>query len=137
MATDPAFASTVNNGVAVLGTNGVDATNRDGTGAGAAAPVAVLTAGGSGSKIEEIVVKADKQPADSTILLFLYDGTTHHLWDEWDIGAPAAGSATVNSYRESRSFANLVLKSGWSLRAVVTAAPTSGKIRVHAFGGDY
>jgi hypothetical protein len=137
MATDPAFASTVNNGVAVLGTNGVDATNRDGTGGGAAAPVVAFTAGSSGSKIEEIVIKADVDPADCTILLFLYDGTTFHLFDEWDLGNPAAGSATVASYRESRKYKNLVLKTGWSLRAVVTAAPTTGKIRVHAFGGDY
>ncbi len=59
------------------------------------------------------------------------------MWDEWDIGNPAAGSATVASYRETRTYENLVLKSGWSLRAVVTAAPTTGKIQVHAFGADF
>lgn len=137
MASSPAFAATANNGAAVLGTNGVDATNRDGSGATTAAPVTVFTAGASGSKIEEIVVKAEVNPADSTILLFLHDGSAFHIWDEWDIGDPAAGSATVASYREVRTYENLLLKSGWTLRAVITAAPTTGKVQVHAFGGDF
>lgn len=137
MSASPGFASTINNGVAVLGTNGVDGTNRDGSGSTTAAPVTVVTAGASGSKFEEITVKAEVNPADCTILLFLHDGSAFHLWDEWDIGDAAAGSVTVASYRETRTYENLVLKTNWSLRAVVTAAPTTGKIQVHAFGGDY
>jgi hypothetical protein len=137
MASSPAYAATTNVGCAVLGTNGVDATNRDGSGATTAAPVTVVTAGSSGSKFEEIVVKAEKDPADCTILLFLYDGSAFHLFDEWDIGDPATGSATVASYREARGYDNLVIPNGWSLRAVVTAAPTSGKIHVFAFGADF
>lgn len=138
MASSPAFAATPKNGVAVLGTNGVDATNRDGSGATTAAPVTVVTAGSSGSKFEEITVKAEVNPADCTILLFLHDGSAFHLWDEWDIGDPATGSATVSSYRETRTYENLILmSSSWSLRAVVTAAPTTGKIQVHAFGADF
>jgi hypothetical protein len=137
MANSPAFAATVNNGVAVLGTNGVDGTNRDGSGTTTAAPVTMFTAGSSGSKIEEIVVKAEVDPADCTIIFFLHDGSAFHIWDEWDIGNPAAGSTTVASYRESRTYENLVLKTGWTLRAIVTVTPTSGKIQCHAFGGDF
>ncbi len=137
MSNRPVFASTVNNGVAVLGTNGVDATNRDGTGTTTAAPVTFFTAGASGSKVEEIVVKAEVDPADSTILIFLHDGAAFHIFDEYDIGNPAAGSATVASYREARTYTNLLMKTGWTLRAVITAAPTTGKIQVHAFGGDF
>jgi len=137
MSTSPQFAATVNNGVASIGTNGVDATNRDGSGATTAAPVTGFTAGASGSKVEEIVVKAEKDPADCTILIFLHDGSNFHLYDEWDIGNPAAGSATVASYREARQYENLVLKSGWTIRFVVTAAPTTGLIKCHCFGGDF
>ncbi len=137
MATQPAFASTPAIGVAVIGTNGVDGTNRNGSGATTAAPVTVITAGSSGSKIEEITVKAEVDPADSTVLLFLHDGSAFHLWDEYDIGNPAAGSVTVASYRETRTYENLILESGWSLRAVITAAPTTGLVQVFAFGGDY
>lgn len=137
MADIPAFAATPNSGVAVLGTNGVDATNRDGSGATTAAPVTFFTAGSGGSKVEEIVVKAEVNPADCTILIFAHDGSAFHLFDEWDIGDPATGSATVASYRENRTYENLILKTGWTLRAVVTAAPTSGKIQVFGLGGDF
>jgi hypothetical protein len=130
MATSPAFAATPNNGAASLSTAN---TNRDGTGTIAT----VWTAGANGGKVEELVVKADGDPADCTIVWYLYDGATYYVFDEWDIGNPAAPSATVASYREVRAYRNLVLKSGWSLRASITAAPTSGHVIAHAFGGDY
>lgn len=138
MATSPVFAATVNYGSGVLdSTHGVDATNRDGSGSTTAAPVTFFTAGSSGSKVEEILVKATVDPADCVILIFIHDGSNFRLFDEFDIGNPAAGSATVAAYREVRSYPNLVLKSGYTLRAVVTAAPTTGAIHVQCFGGDY
>lgn len=110
-------------------------TNRDGTGTIAT----VITAGADGTAIEELVVKADGNPADSAIVWYLVldSGPTFHVYDEWDIGDPAAGSATVASYRESRLTPNLKLPSGWSLRASITAAPTSGVVKCIALGGDY
>lgn len=108
-------------------------TNRDGTGT----IVTLGSAGASGSRIDEIVVKADADPADCTVVFYLYDGSTYYVFDEWDIGNPAAGSATVASYRESRLYENLVLPSGWSLRASITAGLTAGKMHVTAFGGDF
>lgn len=138
MATAPAFAATPNTAAGVLdATHGVDATNRDGSGAATAAPVTFWTAGASGSKCEEILVKATVDPADSIVLIFIHDGSNFRLFDEFDLGNPAAGSATVTAYRESRSYPNLILKTGYTLRAVVTAAPTTGAIHVHGFGGDY
>jgi len=130
MASSPAFAATINNGAASVS---VANANRDGTGTIAT----ILTAGASGSKIEEIVVKADGNPADSTIVFYLHDGSNYHVFDEWDIGDPAAGSTTVVSYREARTYENLLIKTGWSLRASITVAPTSGLVQVHAFGGDF
>lgn len=130
MASAPAFAATPALGAGKLDTAN---TNRDGTGT----IVTILTAGSSGSKVEEIVVKADGDPADGTVVFYLYDGSTYYVWDEWDIGNPAAGSATVASYREARQYANLVLENGWSLRASITATPTAGKVHVLAFGGDF
>lgn len=130
MASNPAFAATVNNAAASVSTAN---TNRDGTGT----IETVWTAGASGGKIEEIVIKSDADPADCTVVFYLYDGAAFHVFDEWDIGDPAAGSATVASYREARTYENLMMKSGWSLRASVTVAPTSGVIQVHAFGGDF
>jgi hypothetical protein len=130
MASTPAFAATVNNAAAISSTAN---TNRDGTGT----ITTVLTAGSSGSKIDELVVKADGDLADCTIVWYLYDGSNYHVYDEWDVGNPAAPSATVASYREARAYENLVLKSGWSLRASITVAPTTGALQYQAFGGDY
>lgn len=131
MSGTPAFASTPNNAAGSIGATGN--TNRDGTGT----ITTIFTAGASGSKIDEIVVKADGRPADCTIVFYLHDGSNYHVWEEWDIGAPAAPSGTVASYRESRTYENLILKTGWTLRASITAVPTSGLVQVHAFGGDF
>lgn len=131
MASAPQFAATVNNAAATVG--GTANANRDGTGTIAT----IWTAGASGGKIEEVVIKADGNPADCTVVFYLYDGANYHVFDEWDIGDPAAGSTTVASYREARTYENLVMKTGWSFRASVTVAPTSGLIQVHAFGADF
>jgi hypothetical protein len=130
MATTPAFAATPNNSaVDVVTAN----TNRDGTGTIAT----VFTAGASGSKIEEIVAKCTGDPADCTLVFYLHDGSNYFIYDEWDIGNPAAGSTTVASYREARTYENLLLKTGWSLRCSITVALTSGSFKIHAFGGDF
>src|SRR5262245_1254496 len=83
-------------------------TNRYGTGTIAT----VFTAGSNGSKINEIAIKATADPADSTIVFYLHDGSNYWHHDEWDIGNPAAASATAAAYAESRSYANLALPTG-------------------------
>lgn len=108
-------------------------TARDGTGTIAT----IGSAGTNGSRIEEIVVKATENPADSVVTIFLHDGTNYYLFDEFDLGDPAAASNTVAGYREYRTYRNLVLPSGWSLRAAITVALTAGVINVFALGSDY
>jgi len=129
MASAPAFAATPKIGVASVSTAN---TARDGSGTIAT----VLTAGASGTKVEEVVVVATSDPADSTVTLFLHDGTNFWYFDEFDIGNPAAGSTTVAPYRTYRLYDNLVLPSGWTLRAAITVALTAGVINVFALGGD-
>lgn len=128
--TNPIFLLTPNVGVAAVSTAN---TARDGTGTIAT----IFTAGANGSRINSIIIKATADPADSTVVFFLYDGSAYHVFDEWDIGDPAAGSATVASYRESRAYSSLVIPTGWSLRASITVALTSGTMQVFANGGDY
>lgn len=130
MAETPAFVATPKIGVASVSTAN---TNRDGTGTVAT----VFTAGASGSRVEEVVVKATGDPADSVVTLFLHDGTNFWLFDEFDLGDPAAASTTVSGYRVCRSYENLVLPTGWSLRAAITVALTSGVCNVFALGGDF
>jgi len=108
-------------------------TNRDGTGTIAT----IVTAGASGSKVEEVIIKADGDPADGIVVIYLHDGSTYFVYDEYDMGNPAAGSATVVAYRENRYYSDLVLPSGWTLRASITAAPTAGTVKVICHGGDF
>lgn len=108
-------------------------TNRDGTGTVAT----ICTAATNGTRIEEIVVKATGDPADSVVTVFIHDGSNYFLFDEFDLGDPAAASTTVAGYRESRTYRNLVLPSGYSIRAAITVALTAGVINVICMGGDY
>lgn len=129
MAAAPTFASTPRIGaVDVVTAN----TNRDGTGTIAT----VITAVAAGTRIERIVTKATADPADSIITIFLHDGTNYFLFDEIDIGNPAAGSATVAADRQERTYRDLVLPNLWSIRAAITVTLTAGSIKVFAFGAD-
>lgn len=131
MAASPAFAATPRHEAGIL-TTGNSA--RDGSGSNI---VTIFTAPAAGSKIDEITVKADGNPADSTVLIFLHDNSNYHIFDEFDLADPAAGSATLPSFRDSKRYPNLRLPSAWSIRASVTVTPTSGGIQVHVDGGDF
>ena len=131
MASTPQFISTARIGATTVSTAN---SNRDGTGTIAT----VLTGAATGTRVNEIVLKATGDPADSIVCLFLHDGTTYSLFDEIDLGDPAAASTTVTGYRTSVRYDNLVLPSAsWSLRASITVAPTSGVVNVIALGGDF
>ena len=100
--------------------------------------VEVIQGATGGTRIVETVVKSLGQPADSLVQLWLDNGSTKILFDEYDIGAPAAGSTTVVSYRLSTTYSNLILPStSWKLFAACTVTPTSGGIVVWALGGDF
>lgn len=139
MASTPAFASLP---VILAGAVSVANTSRTGS-SGTIVDLAgsggvTTTAPTAGRRIERIVVASTGQPADSIITIFVNDGTTTWYFDEFDVGtaAPAAGSTTVSPYRAERPYEDLVLPSGWKLRAAVTVAPTSGVINVIALGAD-
>ncbi len=129
MASAPAYAATPRIASAAVSTAN---TARDGTGTIAT----VLTAGSNGTKVEEIVVVATADPADSTVPIFLHDGSTYYYFDEFDIGNPAAASTTVAPYRTYRLYDNLVLPASWSVRASITVALTAGVVNVFVRGGD-
>lgn len=129
MATDPSFASTPRLAVGSVSTAN---TNRDGTGT----IVTILTAGSSGTLIAQITVQATGDPADGVLTIFLNDGTTSWLFDEFDYDNPAAASATATAYRTTRTYTNVVIPSGWSVRAATTVALTAGVFNVFVQGAD-
>ena len=132
MSSSPAFAVTPRAGRAVL-----SAATTDWTGATTANIVDILTGVAAGTKIEEVVVQADGNPADSIVILFLHNGTDYRPFDYFDLSDPAASSTTVAGYRVNKEYDNLVLPSGsWKLAAAITVIPTSGNVIAWAFGAD-
>jgi hypothetical protein len=126
MAAAPAFAATPRAACGALATAN---TKRDGTDT----IVTVFTAGASGSKIEEVRITPAATTTAGMVRLYLYDGSTYYLLSEHAIAAKTL-SATVGATTTTLNYDNLLLPSGWSLRA---STEKSEAIKVFAFGGDF
>lgn len=108
-------------------------TNRDGTGTGPATPI--FTGGASGSKVEEIKVKARSTTTAGMVRIYEWDGsgTDGHLIEEIPVIA-LTPSGTAGTFEATRTYKNLALKSGWSITASTHNAETFG---VFVAGADY
>jgi hypothetical protein len=109
MASNANYAATPKSALAQLSAAN---TNRDGTGT----IVTVLTAGTSGSRIDDIVITATAATTAGMVRLFLHDGTNARLFREVPVTA-ITPSATVQAFTASLPNLALVLAPGWSLRA--------------------
>jgi hypothetical protein len=129
MAASPAFISTPRIGRLSLSTVN---TATDGTGT-----ISDLRVGVSaGTRILSVNVQGTATTVASLVNLFLYDGTNWDLFDQVTISA-VTGSNTVKGYRLVTAYTDLVLPSAsYKLGATITVAPTTGTVRVAAFGGD-
>jgi hypothetical protein len=129
MAASPAFISTPRIGRVSLSTVN---TATDGTGT-----ISDLLVGVSaGTRILSVNVQGTATTVASLVNLFLFDGTNWDLFDQVTISA-VTGSNTVKGYRLVTAYTDLVLPSAtWKLGATITVAPTTGTVRVAAFGGD-
>lgn len=129
MAASPAFISTPRIGRLSLSTAN---TATDGTGT-----INDLIVGVSaGTRILSVNVQGTATTVASLVNLFLYDGTQWDLFDQITISA-TTGSNTAKAYRLVTAYTDLVLPSAtWKLGATITVAPTTGTVRVTAFGGD-
>jgi hypothetical protein len=129
MAASPAFISTARIGRLSLSTVN---TATDGTGT-----ISDLLVGiSAGTRILSVNVQGTATTVASLVNLFLFDGTNWDLFDQITISA-TTGSNTVKGYRLVTTYTDLVLPSAtWKLGATITVAPTTGTVRVAAFGGD-
>ena len=128
MAVDPSFAATPRHSAA-----SVSAT-ADTSRTSITTSVTVFTAGASGSKIESIVFEGTGSTLAGVVVLWLYDGSTNHPFYEEAVTVVSA-STTAAAYRTERSFDNLFLPAGYSIKA--TSQVANQLIKVHAFGGDF
>lgn len=88
----------------------------------------------AGARLEKIIIQSEGRPADSTILVFIHNGTAYRLILEIDIGAPAAASSTSPAFHYEVPF-SIDLPTGYKLGFAVTVTPTTGGIQVWAAGG--
>lgn len=132
MASNPTFPSAARAARAVL-----SAATTDRTGATTTNIVDILTGVAAGTRVRRIVIQADGDPADCTVLIFLHNGTDYRLFDDIDLGNLAAASTTLAAGRTERSYEDLVLPSAsWKIAAAITVVPTAGNMNVWAFGAD-
>lgn len=130
MATTPAFAATP-----AVGSGIVPATLDTSLTAPANATT-ILTGIAAGTKIEEIVVEGLLTTVAGVLNVFLHDGTTYHLYDQFLITA-VVSSTTAKAYRASRQYPNLVLlNASWTLRVSQTVAGNQSGLKVTATGGS-
>ena len=129
MAASPAFISTPRIGRCSLSTAN---TATDGTGT----ITDLITGVAAGTRVLSVNVQGTVTTAASLVNLFLWNGTTWDLFDQITISV-VNGSNTAKSYRLVTAYTDLVLPSAtWKLGATITVAPSSGTVRVFAFGGD-
>lgn len=141
MATAPSFAATVNLGAALLSA-GAETSLQVPT-----KTATIVTAGSNGTRIDEIVVHMTSTGAGGIVAttvaglvyVFLYDGSTYHLYDTLTVTAVTA-SSTAAPFRTNKTYTNLVVKSGWSLvcsQSAVGNQSSTLALKVTAFGADY
>lgn len=129
MAANPSFISTPRIGRCSLSTAN---TATDGTGT----ITDLITGVSAGTRVLSINVQGTATTVAALVNLFLWDGTQWDLFDQVTIAA-TTGSNTVKGYRLVTAYTDLVLPSAtWKLGATITVAPTTGTVRVAAFGGD-
>ncbi len=129
MAASPAFISTPRIGRVSLSTAN---TATDGTGT----INDLITGVSAGTRILSVNVQGTATTVAALVNLFLYDGTQWDLFDQITISA-TTGSNTAKAYRLVTAYTDLVLPSAsYKLGATITVAPTTGTVRVAAFGGD-
>lgn len=126
MAASPVFAVTPEIG---MGQVSVANTNRDGT---TGTYITLVTAAASGTRVAEIVTQATVTTTAGMVRLFLTDGSTTRMFDEIAISA-ATVSASVKGNRVSTLYTNLVLPSGWSMKA---STHNGEAINIFALGAD-
>lgn len=128
MSTQPGFAATPGAGSNVL------SASADSSYTAPTHSVVIYTAGGNGSKVEEVDFIGTGTTVAGAIELYLFDGATYHHFDSVIVPV-VTPSTTTAPFRAANTYFNLFLKSGWTL--VATSFVASQLINVVAFGGDF
>lgn len=93
---------------------------------------AFFTAGSAGSVCYRALIKATATTSSNgMIFIWLYDGSNYRIIQEIQVPA-ITPSATLPSFEDEVPFSDMILQSGWSLRASTYNANTFNVIGVGA-----
>ena len=101
--------------------------------AGTAGLVQLTATSTNGTRVDSIVIKGKGVTVASNVFIWIYNGTTAYLFDEFDVTAVAAGT-TTDSVQLSKNYSNLVLPPTYQLFVSETVQTD---LNVFAFGGVY
>lgn len=91
------------------------------------------TASTNGTRIDQIYIRAKETTVAGSIFIWIHNGTTSFLFDEFIVTAVTA-SNTAEAFNTFKSYSNLVVPSGSSL---YVSSTIDQDFNVFAFGGDF
>ena len=95
------------------------------------------SAGASGTKISQIDVVPLGTVSAGVVNVFAYDGTAYHLVDGVTVTAGSVNStAGATALKQTLTYDNLTIASGWSLRVSNTVAGNVSLIGVNAWAAS-
>ena len=87
----------------------------------------------NGKRIDTITIKSKGTSLAGIVFVWIYNGTTSYLFDEFDISA-ITPSTTADSFTLSKSYTTLILPPTYKLLVSITVQQD---VNVFAFGGDF
>ncbi len=96
--------------------------------------VTLLTAGASGTKVEQIECVGTGVTVAGNITVWIFDGTTYWLIYTFLVTV-VTPSTTVSPFYASAAFNNLVIPTGSTL--AISSAVASQLVNVNAYGGSF
>lgn len=134
MAADPAFGSTPVAAGALLGNAETSLTVPT-------TASTLVTVGASGMILDEIVVMAATTSLAPAIVaglvyIFLFDGTTNHLFDVLSIPLPASAASSTTPPLRLNKYYTEAIPATWLIKASQSIAGNANLLKVTVFGGS-
>lgn len=133
MATDPQFGATPVIGAALLGAAETSLTVPT-------TASTLLTVPSNGMVLDEIIINAATTSLAPAIVaglvyIFLFDGTTNHLFDTLTIPLPAAVASATTPPLHLNKYYTEALPGAWLLKASQSIAGNANLLKILALGG--
>lgn len=119
--------------MAVASLTGIGAITSRANISGTAGLTALGGATTNGRRIDSVTVKAKSNTVSGIVSLWLSDGTTAYLFDEFDVASTSTGTNS-DSAVVKHLYTDLVLQPGWRL---YTSLTVTNDVNVIALGGEY